>query len=70
MTKIMPTKSTRRELLKVRAAAWRESAAFATEQAASCRRSACLRSAEYWDKQATMAQMHVAMAVHELERSS
>lgn len=53
--------------LKHRIAAWDASAKELRGYAASCRRAACLKSAEHWDREAEKAEAFAMMARNELE---
>lgn len=58
----------RKEALKLRIKVWQESAAFGDAQAKGCREAKCLRSAEYWQRDADKAREYVKMAEHELNK--
>lgn len=70
MVKVMPTYSVtaRKEALKLRIKVWQESADFGDKQAKGCREARCLRSAEYWQRDADKAREYIKLAQRELEQ--
>lgn len=61
-------RASRRAALKLRIKVWQESADFGDKQAKGCREARCLRSAEYWQRDADKAREYIKMAQHELEQ--
>lgn len=67
MTKL-PTRKERIAQLTGRIKVWQESADFGDKQAKGCREARCLRSAEYWQRDADKAREYIKMVQHELEQ--